>query len=74
MSHTKNKSDSPRFQVGDKVRVKHGVIDPEFPDIPLGGWSGTSRRSSKLKTRSTYVIEWDERTLDEHAPGLPQAL
>ena len=41
MSHTKNKSGSPRFQVGDKVRVKYGVIDPDFPDIPLGGWSGT---------------------------------
>jgi hypothetical protein len=35
MSHTKNKSGPPRFQVGNKVRVKYGVIDPDFPDIPL---------------------------------------
>ena len=41
MSHTKNKSGSPRFQVGNKVRVKPGVSDPDFPDMPLGGWSGT---------------------------------
>ena len=41
MSDTKDKSDTPRFRVGDKVRVKTGVIDPDFPDIPLGGWTGT---------------------------------
>ena len=41
MSHTKNKSGPPRFQVGNKVRVEYGVIDPAFPDIPLGGWTGT---------------------------------
>ena len=30
----------PRFAVGTSVRVKHGVTDPDFPDIPLGGWAG----------------------------------
>ena len=41
MDRTENKSDTPCFQVGDKVRVKLGVPDPEFPYITLGGWSGT---------------------------------
>ena len=36
MSHTKSKSGPPRFQVGNKVRVKYGVIDPDFSDIHLG--------------------------------------
>ena len=58
MSHTKNKSGSPRFQVGDKVRVKYGVIVPDFPDIPLGGWSGTIKRSSSMRTRSTVCSSW----------------
>jgi hypothetical protein len=22
-------------------RVKYGIPDPDFPDIPLGGWAGT---------------------------------
>ncbi|MGB2820333.1 MAG: calcium-binding protein [Phycisphaerae bacterium] len=30
----------PKFAVGDKVHVKPGIIDPDFPDIPLGGWAG----------------------------------
>ncbi|MGA2257014.1 MAG: hypothetical protein ABSG53_20370 [Thermoguttaceae bacterium] len=30
----------PKFSVGDQVRVKHGVPDADFPDIPLGGWAG----------------------------------
>ncbi|MGA2257746.1 MAG: hypothetical protein ABSG53_24045, partial [Thermoguttaceae bacterium] len=30
----------PKFSSGDQVRAKHGVPDPDFPDIPLGGWAG----------------------------------
>jgi hypothetical protein len=41
MAHTKKGSVNPRFKVGIKVRVKYGVIDPLFPDMPVGGWSGT---------------------------------
>ncbi len=59
MSRTKNKPGSPRFSIGDKVRVKHGVIDPDFPDIPLGGWSGTV----KAVEQADCEIKWDKRTL-----------
>ncbi|HBO45099.1 MAG TPA: hypothetical protein DD670_14450 [Planctomycetaceae bacterium] len=31
---------TPKFKVGDKVRVKHGIKDTDYPDIPLGGWAG----------------------------------
>jgi hypothetical protein len=41
MARTKSVSVPPRFEPGAKVRVKHGVRDPDFPDIPLGGWAGT---------------------------------
>ncbi|HKI21072.1 MAG TPA: hypothetical protein VKA15_24485, partial [Isosphaeraceae bacterium] len=63
MTHTKNKSGSPRFKLGDKVRVKYGVIDPDFPDIPLGGWTGTVTEVEQTDDQITYEIEWDERTL-----------
>ena len=37
MSKTKSPS---TFSVGDAVRVRFGVTDPDFPDIPFGGWAG----------------------------------
>ena len=68
MSHTKNKSGSPRFQVGNKVRVKLGVPDPEFPYITLGGWSGTIEEVEQARDQFTYLIEWDERTIASLPP------
>ena len=53
MSHTKNKSDTPRFQVGNKVRVKHGRDRPGLlPTSPWAAGRGPSRRSSRQTTRS----------------------
>ena len=68
MSHTKNRSDTPRFQVGDKVRVKYGVIDPDFPDIPLGGWTGTVTEVEQADDQITYEIKWNKRTLNGMHP------
>jgi calcium binding protein len=49
-----------RFQIGDKVRVRHGVMDNDYPDMPIGGWSGTV-----LETHdgNTHVVRWSEETL-----------
>ena len=30
-----------KFKVGDRVRVKRGIRDTDYPDMPLGGWAGT---------------------------------
>jgi hypothetical protein len=68
MSHTKNKPGSPRFRVQDKVRVKFGVIDPDFPDIPLGGWTGTVTELEQADDEITYDIKWNQRTLDGMHP------
>ena len=29
-----------KSQVGDRVRVKQGIRDADYPDMPLGGWAG----------------------------------
>src|SRR5271166_3932484 len=68
MSHTKNKSGSPRFQVGNKVRVKYGVIDPDFPDIPLGGWTGTVTEIIEHEGQINCVFKLDNRTLESIHP------
>src|SRR4051794_11748943 len=68
MAKPKRSTTPPRFQPGAKVRVKRGVIDPDFPDIPLGGWSGTVKDFEQVRGRTTYEIKWDWRTLQAIHP------
>jgi hypothetical protein len=63
MDHDKSKSVPPRFKPGDKVRVKHGVRDPDFPDIPLGGWAGTVGEVEPAEGEATVLVAWDRATL-----------
>jgi hypothetical protein len=53
----------PRFAVGAPVRVKPGTLDPNFPDIPLGGWAGTIRDVDVRSNPPLYEIEWNQHTL-----------
>jgi hypothetical protein len=61
MSDTKP---STTFRVGDLVRVKHGVADVDYPDIPMGGWVG---RISKAEN-DTYLVRWSIETLENVHP------
>ena len=75
MDRTENKSDTPRFQVGDKVRVKLRRDRSQiFPTSLWVAGRGPSQRSSKHDDQITYVIKWDERTLASYPPALPQAV
>jgi len=57
-----------RFAAGTLVRVKPGTTDPDFADIPLGGWAGTIREVDQRSAPPTYLIEWNEYTLDHMHP------
>jgi hypothetical protein len=64
-----SKSRTPaRFAAGAQVRVKPGTTDPDFPDIPLGGWAGTIREVDQRSDPPTYLIEWNRHTLDHMHP------
>jgi hypothetical protein len=45
------------------VRVKAGVTDADYPDIPLGGWAGTVSDFDNRRRPPLYEIEWNEATL-----------
>src|SRR4029450_12088443 len=71
-SVAKKKEKTPRtparFVTGAQVRVKPGTTDPDFPDIPLGGWAGAIRGWDQRSAPPTYLIEWDRHTLDHMHP------
>jgi uncharacterized protein YodC (DUF2158 family) len=58
-----------RFKVSDKVRVKHGIRDTDYPDIPLGGWAGTI---SEVHNDGMYTIRWSKETLANIHPVVKQ--
>ena len=40
-----------------------GVRDPDFPDIPLGGWAGTIKEVHQAEGETTLLVAWDRATL-----------
>lgn len=66
MSGREKHAPPSRFAIGDLVRVKAGAVDPDFPDIPLGGWKGTVTEISQ--DPPLYLIRWDQQTLDAIHP------
>ena len=54
-----------RFKVGDKVRVKHGITDEDYPDMPLGGWAGTI---SEVHSSGMYTVRWSRETTEAIHP------
>ena len=49
-----------KFRVGDRVRVKHGIRDTDYPDMPLGGWAGTV---SEARKDGMVTVRWSRETL-----------
>ena len=63
MARAKRTLETARFQPGAKVRVRYGVIVPDLPDIPLGGWAGTVTEIMKDHGQINCVFKLDDRTL-----------
>ena len=60
MSKNINSPFAAPFKIGDKVRVRHGVTDNDYPDTPISGWVGTI---SETHDGETHVVKWSEETL-----------
>jgi hypothetical protein len=62
----------PKFAPGAAVRAKPGIKDPDYPDIPLGGWAGTITDIDRSSRPVAYLIEWNQATLDAMHPVFRQ--
>ena len=63
MARRKNVPRETRFHVGDMVRVRTGTRDPDYPDIPMGGWVGMIREVEGGGDPAHYCIAWSPETL-----------
>ena len=61
------KTSPEKFAIGDAVRVKPGVADPDYPDVPIGGWAGHVTEV-EAGDPLTYLVRWSRQTLDSMAP------
>jgi len=63
-----NPTSLPRFSKGNQVHVKPGTTDPDFPDMPLGGWAGTIHDVEPGNVPPTYLVKWNRQTLQNIHP------
>lgn len=57
----KRKTANPAgFRIADKVRVRHGVTDADYPDMTIGGWAGTI---AEVHDDGMYTVRWSAATL-----------
>jgi len=52
------------FAAGTRIRVRAGVMSPEFPDIAISGWCGSVMEATGKPPLMYYIVEWDQATLD----------
>ncbi len=61
MSKQKQKqATTAKFALGQKVRVRNGVKDNDYPDMPIGGWAGTI---AEAHDDGNYTVRWSKETL-----------
>ena len=52
----------PQLTLGDVVRVKDGVMDPDYDGYGIGGWSGEIIALDTGEQTPMALIEWDAAT------------
>jgi hypothetical protein len=55
----------PVLKVGDAVRIKNGVMDPDYEEQCIGGWTGTITDIDMDSDPPLALITWDKKTLTE---------
>jgi len=64
MSSGDNTTAQSRFQSGDIVRVKSGVRHYDYPDLPIGGWTGVIVEIDLDGDGHDFRVDWSTATLE----------
>src|SRR5262245_57506327 len=68
-AHPPEEGMTARFAIGNRVRVREGTRDPDFPEMPLGGWSGKVQQVGHETSPPAYLVEWDRYTRRQMHPA-----
>jgi hypothetical protein len=63
--HRSRKPARSPLSIGDRVRVKDGVLDPDYEGQSIGGWAGTIIDMDDSSDPPLILLEWEARTLSE---------
>lgn len=58
----KRRSSKP--SAGQRVRVKEDVSMPEYPNVPIGGWTGMVLETQGRGAAAKVILEWDDPALE----------
>jgi hypothetical protein len=61
-SRSQSTAARPRLTLGDSVRVKDGVMDPDYDGYCIGGWSGEIIALDTWEQMPMALIAWDAST------------
>ena len=63
-----NQYPKSQFEVGHLIQVKDGVMDLNWPDLPLGGWVGRVDKVHRQPDVPKYDVTWMPETLAQAHP------
>ncbi len=56
-------ADNTSFEIGDSVKVKHGVMCPDYEKMSIEGWQGRVIEIDQADGKELIGIRWDSITL-----------
>jgi hypothetical protein len=52
-----------KLAIGSRVRVKAGVMSPDFSDVSFAGWTAKIMELSGKKPNAKFIIEFDDAAI-----------
>lgn len=63
-----------KLPIGSRVRVKDGVMSPDFADVSFAGWTATIMEFSGKKPNQKFIVVFDDAVIAAMPPGYLQPL
>ena len=65
-------SSTGKLAIGSRVRVKLGVLSPDFADVSFAGWTATIMELNGKKPNQKFIIEFDDAAIAAMPPDYLQ--